>query len=180
MFGQNTKYGQIVPVRAIYLARSWHGHDAEELTVGKGSRRAFGSLRKLPSGRWQARYTGPDLEMHAALSTFVFKKDAEAWLAEEDRLIARGEWKPLRQRRTEEELAHTTVGEYVERIIQRRATRSRKPIAQTTVDLYRKDYRLEIAEPLGNLTLAVWGAQPEPNPANARRSAPPEVRWGHP
>ena len=26
----------------------------------KGRRRRFGTVRRLPSGRWQARYPGPD------------------------------------------------------------------------------------------------------------------------
>ena len=29
-------------------------------------RATFGSVRRLPSGRWQARYTGPDLARHLA------------------------------------------------------------------------------------------------------------------
>lgn len=45
-------------------------------------RRAFGSLRKLPSGRLQARYVCPDCrEQHAAHTTFMTTGDADAWLA---------------------------------------------------------------------------------------------------
>ncbi len=32
----------------------------------KGTRRGFGSVRQLPSGRWQARYLGPDDVEHRA------------------------------------------------------------------------------------------------------------------
>jgi hypothetical protein len=32
----------------------------------KQGKRQFGNVRKLPSGRFQARYTGPDGHMHAA------------------------------------------------------------------------------------------------------------------
>ncbi len=45
-------------------------------------REAWGSLRKLPSGRWQARYPAPDGEMYPARTeddkalTFVTKTDA--------------------------------------------------------------------------------------------------------
>ena len=42
--------------------------------VGK---RGFGSIRKLPSGRYQARYTGPDGGEHKAPKTFAEKIDAE-------------------------------------------------------------------------------------------------------
>jgi len=45
-------------------------------------REAWGRLRKLPSGRWQARYPGPDGKMHPARTeddkslTFLTKTDA--------------------------------------------------------------------------------------------------------
>lgn len=54
--------------------------------------RSFGSIRRLPSGRYQARYVGPDLARHTAPTTFALKRDAEAWLGAEDRLIASGAW----------------------------------------------------------------------------------------
>ena len=43
--------------------------------------RSFGSLRRLPSGRWQARYRGPDGLLVTAPSTFVRKTDGARWLA---------------------------------------------------------------------------------------------------
>jgi integrase len=43
-------------------------------------------MRRLPSGRWQAFYTGPDLKRHTAPTTFSAKVDAEGWLASERRL----------------------------------------------------------------------------------------------
>jgi integrase len=58
----------------------------------KRSRRSFGQIRRLPSKRWQAFYTGPDLKLHYAPSTFDTKLDAEAWLADERRIIAAGNW----------------------------------------------------------------------------------------
>lgn len=44
-------------------------------------KRRFGRVRRLPSGRWQARYRGPDGRDHPALSTFATKTDAERWLS---------------------------------------------------------------------------------------------------
>lgn len=58
------------------------------------TRRAFETLRRLPSKRWQPTYAGPDLARHAAPSTLTAKIDAEAWLAAEQRLIERGQWTP--------------------------------------------------------------------------------------
>ena len=55
-------------------------------------RRSFGQLRRLPSKRWQAFYTGPDTALHYAPSTFETKIDAEAWLVDERRIIASGTW----------------------------------------------------------------------------------------
>jgi integrase len=142
------------------------------------SRRAFGSVRKLPSGRWQARYTGPDLAEHKAPNTFAFKKDAESWLGAEDRLIASGGWTAPVRRQAAAGTAAVTVAEYVERVIQRRATRSRKPLAPTTADLYRKDFRLEIEEPLGGVALvgltpakiAAWVDAPTKAPTQKGRA----------
>jgi integrase len=45
------------------------------------SRRRFGRIRRLPSGRYQARYRGPDGVDRPAPSTFATKTEAERWLA---------------------------------------------------------------------------------------------------
>jgi hypothetical protein len=44
------------------------------------SKRRFGRVRRLPSGRWQARYKGPDGIDRPAPRTFAGKADAERWL----------------------------------------------------------------------------------------------------
>ena len=54
-------------------------------------KRAFGEMSKLPSGKYRARYTGPDLRRYSAPVTFVAKMDAEAWLVSQERLLSRGE-----------------------------------------------------------------------------------------
>jgi integrase len=56
------------------------------------SKRGFGQLTKLPSGRIRARYTGPDGNLHNAPATFDTLMDAEAWLTDERRMIATGAW----------------------------------------------------------------------------------------
>lgn len=66
--------------------------------TSSGRREAWGSLRKLPSGRWQARYPAPDGETYTARTeddkplTFLTKTDARAWLASVHTRIARHEW----------------------------------------------------------------------------------------
>jgi len=55
------------------------------------SRRHFGNVRKLPSGRYQAGYWH-DGRRHVALETFKTKADAQAWLATHEADIVRGSW----------------------------------------------------------------------------------------
>ena len=54
--------------------------------------RSFGSLRRLPSGRWQARYRGPDGLLVSAPNTFVRKTDGARWLALTEAELLRGDW----------------------------------------------------------------------------------------
>jgi integrase len=58
----------------------------------KGRRRRFGSIRKLPSGRYQARYPGPDGLMRPADDTFATKTEADNWLTMKEAEILDGEW----------------------------------------------------------------------------------------
>lgn len=51
-----------------------------------------GTVRQLPSGRWQARFRGDDGVMHTAPSTFDTKLDAVAWLTAQARDVERGTW----------------------------------------------------------------------------------------
>jgi integrase len=55
-------------------------------------RRGFGTVRKLPSGRYQARYTHPDTGLLvSAPTTFAAKGDASRFLSEAETDLARGE-----------------------------------------------------------------------------------------
>jgi integrase len=53
-----------------------------------------GNVRQLTSGRWQARFRGPDGIMRPAKVTFDTKLDANAWLKAQARDVARGLWAP--------------------------------------------------------------------------------------
>ncbi|UOT02266.1 site-specific integrase [Rhodococcus opacus] len=58
-------------------------------------RRSFGTVKQLPSGRWRASYVAPsDGVRYAAPTTYPFKWEAEAWVAEERRKIDLGTWRP--------------------------------------------------------------------------------------
>ncbi len=56
------------------------------------SRRRFGRVRQLPSGRWQARYRSPDGQDHRAPETFKTKTAADRWLAALETDHMRGQW----------------------------------------------------------------------------------------
>jgi hypothetical protein len=55
-------------------------------------RRSFGSLRQLPSGRWQARYRDAAGKSHTAPQTFATRPEAARFLAQVETDLARGEW----------------------------------------------------------------------------------------
>ncbi|MFF7040525.1 tyrosine-type recombinase/integrase [Streptomyces massasporeus] len=55
-------------------------------------RRHFGRVRKLPSGRYQARYLGLDGQLRPAPETFRTKRDADDWLADKQTELRRGDW----------------------------------------------------------------------------------------
>ena len=64
----------------------------------RGQRAGFGSIRRLPSGRYQARYTGPDGIEHLGPTTFQARADAQAFLALRQSEIIRDEWKPAQEK----------------------------------------------------------------------------------
>lgn len=59
----------------------------------KASRASFGSTRRLPSGRFQARYTDRQMNRHTAPQTFATKREAEDWLATVRADVVRGTWR---------------------------------------------------------------------------------------
>jgi integrase len=60
--------------------------------MGSNKKRRFGRIRKLPSGRFQARYQGPDGQDHPAPTTFATEKLAEKFLSIVEADIAQGRW----------------------------------------------------------------------------------------
>ena len=55
-------------------------------------KRRFGRVRKLPSGRYQARYPGPDGADHPAPETFATKSEADVWLVKTEAEILDDDW----------------------------------------------------------------------------------------
>jgi integrase len=60
------------------------------------SRAPTGHIRRLASGRYQARYTFPDGVRRPAPLTFQTKRDATAWLHQTHADISRNQWTPIK------------------------------------------------------------------------------------
>ncbi len=114
----------------------------------KEGHRRFGLIRRLPSGRFQASYLGPDGRRRTAPRTFETKRDAEHFLTRVEADLLSDVW-------TDPHRAKITLGDYGARwIAERPALRPR------TVELYRWLFGKHIepwlgAVQLGRLTTAV-------------------------
>jgi len=137
-------------------------------------KRGFGQLRRLPSKRWQAFYTGPDTRLHYALSTFESKIDAEGWLTDERRIVAGNGWLPPAERKAARVAGlPPTLAEYAEGWV---AARTLKP---RTRALYRRLLGKLILPELGGLRLNTitptvirsWHAKVGPNAPTQRAHA---------
>ncbi|OAH41628.1 hypothetical protein AYJ66_06450 [Dietzia cinnamea] len=111
-------------------------------------RRRFGSIRQLPSGRFQARYTGPDTTVYKAPRTFQSRDDAGAWLRAEEKLVEFSEWTPPTTRRTMSTEKIRTVGDYFDTWLVQRDLRP------STRDTYRRVWDARVKPYLGGKPLA--------------------------
>src|SRR5690242_17102431 len=81
------------PWRTRAAAASWPAAGGGCVT----RRRVFGTVRRLPSGRWQARYRAADGVMLTAPRTFTTKVDANRYLAEIETTQVAGSWRDPRR-----------------------------------------------------------------------------------
>jgi integrase len=107
----------------------------------KGKRRRFGSVRQLPSGRYQARYQGPDGLLRPAPHTFATETDAEVWLTVTEADMVRGTW-------FDPDVGRVPLGDYAKRWIA-----ERPGLSPRTLTLYEGLLRLHIAPHLGGIDL---------------------------
>lgn len=105
-------------------------------------RRTFGALRRLPSGRWQARYRADDGQLRTAPATFTHRADAERFLAQMDLDRARGGW-------VDPDAGAVPLATYVEQWLVERP----EPLRPRTVELYRGLLRLHILPTFGRVHL---------------------------
>ena len=103
------------------------------------SRRAFGSVERLPSGRFRARVIGPDGRYVAAPTTFTSRTDASLWLDLQHADLVRGTWNaPVRPS------SSPSVATFVEQWIEEHPT-----ARESTKELYRGLLRTCITPTLG-------------------------------
>lgn len=103
-------------------------------------RESFGAVRKLPSGRYQASYTGPDGNRYPAPQTFDAIDDARGWLARRRIEIADGEWAAHDAKATTaaNKARTDTFGVYAERWISTRTNRHGEHLRPRTLSEYRR------------------------------------------
>jgi len=94
-------------------------------------KRSFATIRKLPSGRFQVRYTGPDGVRHTAPATFGARIDAEAFVVAKRREIDRGVWDATAETKREK----ITFGVYATGWVEARQVAGR-PIKDRTREHY--------------------------------------------
>jgi integrase len=104
-------------------------------------RRAWGTVRKLPSGRYQVRYRDGSGRQLTAPQTFATKADGDRWLAKAQTEMDGGRW-------IDPHAGNETLGVYAASWIETRLVKGR-PLAPRTAELYRAHLKNHIAPALG-------------------------------
>jgi integrase len=144
-------FSPVHPIRCgrLHRAQPGRGHKPRRdppvpegggLMANKKNHRRFGNVRKLPSGRWQARYVGPDGIERKAPTTFETERQGENWLTLVESEIIRGEW-------TAPDASEVKLDDYGQKWIAERRLEPR------TRENYEDLFRINIRPYLGMLTL---------------------------
>jgi integrase len=104
------------------------------------AKRRFGRVRKLPSGRYQARYPGPDGLDRPAPETFASKTSAEVWLTLKEAEIRSGDW-------IDPEAGKVKFGDYADTWLRDHVLKPR------TEELYRGLLKNHLKPAFGNVDL---------------------------
>jgi integrase len=104
-------------------------------------KRRFGRVRHLPSGRWQARYKGPDGTDRPAPKTFATKTEAERWLSLTEAEIIRDDW-------IDPDAGRVSFIQYAQSWVAERPN-----LRPKTLQLYEGLVRLHMTPALGSLTV---------------------------
>ncbi len=106
------------------------------------TRRRFGSVRRLPSGRWQARYWDAADNRIGAPSTFATKGDAQRWLSAAETDMSRGDWHDPR-------LGDVPFRDWADRWMATKAP----TLGVATQDLYRYLLRKHVVPRFGSMAI---------------------------
>lgn len=125
------------------------------------TRRGFGRIRELPSGRCQAAYIGPDAKLHKAETTFPSKVYAEGWLGDELKKIDAGTWTPPVDRAEVRKAAvdantrsAMTFGKWAETFMAERTDPGHEhPLRPSTAKDYRTQLKLRLLPEFGEMPL---------------------------
>lgn len=142
--------------------------------MAKSRSSTFGTVRKLPSGRWQALYYGTDGRRYSARhasgepGTFDTKRDAQSALAAERTAVDGGTWLPPGVK----PVGLPTLADYTADWI------STRPLSVRTREGYEGLFRLYIADVLGGLQLGEitaervrrWHAESTAKPTSKARA----------
>ncbi|MBG0824609.1 site-specific integrase [Planomonospora sp. ID91781] len=109
--------------------------------ANRPGKRRFGSIRKLPSGRFQIRYPGPDGRMRTGETTYERERDADKALSLLEAKLTEGGW-------TDPQRAKVKLGDYAAKWITERTN-----LRPRTVEIYEGLLRRFVAPHLGNVPL---------------------------
>jgi integrase len=121
--------------------------------AGRAGHRGWGHVRRLPSGRFQASYLGPDGQRHLAPMTYTRRADADGWLSDERKALERDsrgveEWTPPAERESQRWVRGETVSEFGKRWLTERAG-----LGLRTRELYEAQFRGLIEPDLGTTSI---------------------------
>lgn len=117
-------------------------------------RRGFGRIRRLPNGRYQAGYVGPDTDVHYAPTTFLRKDDAVTWLRDERRLIEDDEWTSPALRTAAKHTKGATLGDYAPTWLAAHRRSDGEPLKPRTLAHYRNLLDKRILPRLGDVPMS--------------------------
>ncbi|MFI7135843.1 tyrosine-type recombinase/integrase [Nonomuraea sp. NPDC050153] len=115
--------------------------------ANKDGHRRFGNLRKLPSGRFQIRYPGPDGRLHTGATTYATKTDADRALTLIEAQMISGEW-------TDPDRGKIQLADYARAWI-----KERPGLRPKTVELYTWLLERHIVPTLGGVAVGKLSAQ---------------------
>ena len=118
------------------------------------SRRTFGTIRRLPSGRWRARFTDHNGRQKAAPQTFTTKAEAGRWLSRTQSEMERGQF-------VDPKMGKELLSDYAALWLSTRLVRGR-PLSPRTLELYRWQLRKHILPTLGKTQLRHLGTTRSP------------------